>query len=157
MERYDKFNSLFWFGLGLVIIYGGCKIGLGKLNSPGGGLFVLVLGVFLSFLALIFFISSCTRKLKDTGSSIRLWAGLKWKHPIYILIALVIYTLVTPKVGYILATTSLMLFLFGLFERHKWKWAIGGAILTGALSYLVFGLWLQVRFPRGIIEVLIGY
>jgi len=157
MEKYDKFTSIFWLGLGLVIIYGACKIGLGRLSNPGGGLFVLVLGIFLSCLALIIFISSRTRKLKDTDYDISLWVGLKWQYPIYILTALFIYTLITPKVGYIPATTFLMLFLFALFEHHKWKLAISEAILAGLLSYLVFGPWLQVRLPRGVLEVLFGF
>lgn len=157
MEKYDKFSSIFWFGLGLVIIYGACEIGLGRLNSPGGGLFIFVLGVFLALLALIILISSWAREIKDTGSRASLWAGLKWKYPVYILAGLLIYILIIPKFGYILATIFLMLFLFGLFEHHKWKVVILEAIICGLVSYFVFGPWLQVRLPRGVLEILIGF
>ena len=157
MEKYDRFGSLFWFVLGLGIIYGGCKIGVGRLSHPGGGLFILVLGLALSLLAAMIFVGSVAKKMQDARSEIVLWAGLKWEYPIYILVALLLYTFIMPKVGYMPATIFLMVFLFGLFEHHRWKWVIGEAVLAGVLSYFIFGPWLQVRFPRGILEVLAGY
>lgn len=156
MERYDKFISLFWLFLGLTVIYGGYKIGLGRLSNPGGGLFIFVLGMCLSLLALIIFISVCSKGGKITESVPSLWVGLKWKNPIYILTALIIYTFIIIKLGYLLSTTVLLIFLFNVIERQKWKVVLFEAILSVLLSYLVFGVWLQIRFPRGIFEILVG-
>ena len=156
MERYDKFVSLFWLSLGLTISFGGYKIGLGRLSNPGGGLFVFVLGMCLSLLALVIFISVCGKGGKITESNPRLWVGLKWRNPIYLLIALIIYTSVITKLGYLLSTTLLLVFLFNVIERQKWKTVLLGAISSTLLSYLVFGVWLQIRFPRGIFENLVG-
>ena len=156
MERYDKFISLFWLSLGLATIFGGYKIGLGRLSNPGGGLFIFVLGMCLSLLALVIFVSVCRKGGRVTESVSKLWVGLKWRNPIYLLIALIIYTLVITKLGYLLSTTLLLVFLFNVIERQKWKVVLFGAILSTLLSYLVFGVWLQVRFPRGIFEILAG-
>jgi putative tricarboxylic transport membrane protein len=156
MERYDKFIGLFWLSLGLTIIFGGYKIGLGRLSNPGGGLFIFVLGMCLLLLAFVIFVSSYLRKIKDNKSVPSLWVGLKWKNPIYILIALIIYTLMITKLGYLLGTTLLLVFLFNVIERQKWKVVLFGAISATLLSYLVFGVWLQIRFPRGLFESLVG-
>ena len=156
MERYDKFVSLFWLSLGLTILFGSYKIGLGRLSHPGGGLFVFVLGMCLSLLALVIFISVCRKKEKVTESVSRLWVGLKWRNPIYLLISLIIYTLIITKLGYVFSTILLLVFLFNVIERQKWKVVLFEAISFTFLSYLVFGVWLQIRFPRGIFELLVG-
>lgn len=154
MERNDKFSSFFWLCLGLIIIYSAYKLRLGNLRQPGPGLFIFIMGICLSLLALGVFISSCRREIKGTQSVLSLWAGLEWKLPIYIFIILLIYSIIL-KLGYLLSTTFLMVFLFGLFERKKWKFVIVGAVLSVLISYLVFGVWLQIRFPRGVFEDLI--
>lgn len=156
MERIDKFSSVFWLCLGLAIIYSGCKLGLGKLTNPGGGLFLFFLGICLSLLALGFFIYSHRREKKNSQSVLSPWVGLNWKLPIYILISLLIYILIIIKLGYLLSTAFLMAILFSLYERPKWKFIIFATISTTFLSYLLFGKWLQVQFPRGVFESLIG-
>ena len=156
MERYDRFVSLFWLSMGLTIAFGGYKIGLGRLSNPGGGLFIFVLGMGLSLLALLIFISVCGKEGRVTESVSKLWVGLKWRNPIYILISLMIYTFIIKQLGYLLSTTLLLVFLFNVIERQKWKVVLFGAIVSTLLSYFVFGVWLQIRFPRGIFEILAG-
>ena len=156
MGRYDQYISFFWLFLGLVVIYGGYKIGLGRLNNPGGGLFIFILGVCLVLLALIILMHSCSKKLKDTPSMSTLLVNWKWKNPFYIFLALIIYTLVIDKLGYSLSTIFLLIFLFKVIEYQKWKTVIFAAFLTVFLSFLIFGIFLEVRFPRGPFEILIG-
>ncbi len=156
MARYDKFISYFWLFLGLVVIYGGYKIGLGRLNNPGGGLFIFILGVCLFLLALTIFVSSCSKKMKGTLSMSTLLADWKWKKPFYIFLALIIYTLVIAKLGYCLSTIFLLIFLFNVIERQEWKTVMLEVFLTVFLSFLSFGIFLEVRFPRGPFEILIG-
>jgi len=156
MGRYDKFVSFFWLSLGLVVIYGGYKIGLGRLNNPGGGLFIFILGVCLFLLALIIFVGSCSKKMKDTPSVVTLSVNWKWENPFYILLALIIYTFAIAKLGYCLSTIFLLIFLFNVIERQKWKTVMFEALLTVFLSFLFFGIFLEVRFPRGPFEILIG-
>lgn len=156
MESHDRYCGLFWLGLGVAAIYGARKIGIGHLNSPGGGLFIFLLGLCLLLLAAIILIASFKKEMKGSPSGPGLWRGVRWQYPVYILGALFFYTLIARPLGYILATLALMLFLLGLFNPRQWKSVIWQAVLVGFLSYLVFGPWLQVRFPRGILENFIG-
>lgn len=156
MGRYDQYISIFWLSLGLVVIYGGYRIGLGRLNNPGGGLFIFILGVCLIVLALIIFIHSCSKKLKDTPLMSTLLVNWKWKNPFYIFLALLIYTLVIDKLGYSFSTIVLLIFLFKVLEYQKWKTVMFAAFLTVFLSFIIFGIFLEVRFPRGPFEMLIG-
>lgn len=156
MQRYEKFISLFWLFLGFVIIIGAIKIGLGSLNNPGGGLFILILGTCLSLLALINFIRSHSKWIKSNRPMIRTWTDLKWEKALYIMIALTIYTFIISTLGYCLSTFFLLMFLFNTFEHQKWKVVAFEAILSVFLSYILFGILLEVRFPRGLFETLIG-
>lgn len=156
MVRFDKVIGLFWLCLGLVVIYGGLKIGLGSLRNPGGGLFIFVLGVCLFLLSFIIFMGARSQKGGDPCSVITHSADWKWKNPSYILVALIGYTFVIAKLGYCLSTVFLLSFLFNIIERQKWKVVILEAILAVFLSFLFFGIFLEVRFPRGPFEMWIG-
>ena len=157
MRKYDKYVSFFWLFLALVIIYGAYKLELGILRNPGPGLFIFILGIFLLALALALLISSCIKQINDEGSELRLWAGLKWQKPIYILTGFLIYTLIIKITGYCLSTFLLLIFLFNVIERQRWELVIFETALVVFFSFLIFGVFLQIQFPKGLLEILAGY
>jgi len=67
-------------------------------------------------------------------------------------LALLVYVLTFTYFGFLISTFMMLLFLFKAIEHQKWSVAVLEAILASIISFLVFGLWLDVQFPRGIIE-----
>ncbi len=84
-----------------------------------------------------------------TRSLGELWTGLNWKGTCYVVAALLIYAALLEKVGFLIWTTLLLIYLFRAIEPQKWKLAIGLAILASLLSYLVFDRLLEGQLPRG--------
>ncbi len=54
-----------------------------------------------------------------------------------------------------LSTMILLVFLFKAIEPQKWSVALGGALITSLLSFVIFARWLDVQLPRGILEKLL--
>jgi putative tricarboxylic transport membrane protein len=153
MGRPDQFSSLFWFVLGLAVIFLSYRLGLGTLTSPGPGFLPFWCALILSAISLgVFF----HRRLIPSGGESRtiqkLWGGVHWLRGVFVVSALLVYTLVFTSLGYLLSTLVLLLFLFKAIEPQRWTVAIGGAVLASFISFALFALWLDVQLPRGILE-----
>ena len=66
------------------------------------------------------------------------------------LVSLLVYALVLERLGFLLATFALLLFFFKALQRQRWLVAVGGALATSLLTYLVFRTWLGVNLPGGL-------
>lgn len=72
----------------------------------------------------------------------------RWSH-LYLFAALLIYVLIMPELGYVLATFLFLAFtLWGAGFRSFWKGPLIAAILTMGTAYL-FGELLSIALPRG--------
>jgi putative tricarboxylic transport membrane protein len=153
MGKIDQMSSLFWFFLGWVLTYLSHRLGLGTLTNPGPGFLPFWCGLFLSGLSLVVFLRGKLDHQKGRSKALRaLWAGMHWAKGVYVILALLIYTLAFTHIGFVLSTILLLLFLFKAIEPEKWTIAIGGAILASLVCFVVFSLWLDVQLPRGFIE-----
>jgi hypothetical protein len=54
--------------------------------------------------------------------------------------------------GFIVSTFLLLLFLFKGLEPQKWRVALVLAAATTAVCYVVFGVFLELQFPPGILQ-----
>lgn len=155
MGKPDQVSSLSWLIFSVAVVYASYRIGLGSLNKPGPGFLPFWAGVILFGLSMLVFVQS--RLIQQTTEKIslsELWSGMRWRKPIYILIALFAYELTFTYLGFILTTMALLIFLFKGIEPTKWFWAIVGAALVSVASFVIFGVWLQVQLPRGFLESL---
>ena len=156
MGRADQFSSLFWFVLGLVILFLSYHLGLGTLTSPGPGFLPFWCALILSALSLgVFFHRLLIHSGGEPQKIRELWGGVRWLRGVFVVLALLGYTLVFSSLGYLLSTLALLLFLFKTIEPQRWTVAIGGAVLASLISFVVFALWLDVQLPRGILERLL--
>ena len=154
MGKPDQLSSLTWFLLGVAIIYLSHRLGLGALTNPGPGFLPFWCGMILSGLSLlVFFQGNFSRQ---AGKSLReIWRGVRWVKGLYVVLALLIYTLTFTHLGFILSTTLLLIFLFRALEPEKWMFAVGGAFLTSLISFVIFCRWLDVQLPWGFLEKII--
>jgi putative tricarboxylic transport membrane protein len=156
MGKADQVSSIFWLLLGLVVVYSSYRFGLGTLARPGPGFLPFLCGVILSALsAFVFFQGRLAKKTNGEESIGQLWAGMNWHKPVYGIIVLLIYALTFVRLGFLLSTIFLLIFLFKGIEPERWLRAITVAVLAAVVSYVLFVVWLQVQLPRGLLERLL--
>jgi len=153
MGKPDQFSSLFWLVVGMAVIYWSCRLGLGTLTNPGPGFLPFWCALILSGLSCLVFLHRLLARTEGETRKLRhLWQGARWLRGIYVVAALLAYTLLFTTLGYLLSTIALLLFLFKAIEPQKWAVAVGGAILASLVSFVLFALWLDVQLPRGVVE-----
>jgi putative tricarboxylic transport membrane protein len=153
LKKRDQWTSIFWGGAGLYIAYEGYRLRLGTLGSPGCGFFIFLSGIVLAGLSLLLFLETLLRpKIERPG----LWEGATWTKGAKMMAALVIYVLVLKGLGFIPSTFLLLLFLFKGLEPQKWRVALILAAATTATCYFLFGIFLELQFPPGLLQSFLG-
>lgn len=150
MRTADISSSLFWMAIGLGICWGGYDLGLGNLNDPGSGFMFFWVGVIMACLSGVVLIQAARQKAVR-GEMKASWAGIAYKKVIAVIAALFIYAYLLNPLGFILATTLLMIFLFKAVEPQRWSIAILGAVASTLAAYGLFRLWLQCQLPLGLL------
>lgn len=148
MKREDIVSSLFWMLVSLGFCYGGYDLGLGSLHQPGSGFIFFWVGLIMVGLSLAILIRALRMEARGEGAKY-LWSGIqRWKI-FFLIIPLFIYSYVLTDLGFLLSTTLLLIVLFKGLGSQPWLLSIGEAILSTFVTYLIFGVWLGVQFPRG--------
>jgi len=155
MRYIDKWTSLFWAGVGIYVSYEGYNLKLGTLGSPGCGFFIFWAGIILTGLSLVLFFQTYLPPSKMARQQ-SMWKGLRWVKVIKMMTALLLYTLIFKWLGFIISTFLLLLYLFKGLEPQRWTIAFMIAAITTAVCYLVFGLLLELQFPFGVLQKIIG-
>lgn len=156
MERPYQLASFFWLGFGIYVAFSAYRLGLGKLRQPGPGfIFFLAAGllILLSLIDLGGILSGRERGGRTAAHREEpLWSGVKWPKVLLVLAGLSAYVLGFSRLGFLPSTFLLMIFLLQAVEPTKWWVSLLGSLLTLLISYGIFGLWLKVPFPPGILE-----
>jgi putative tricarboxylic transport membrane protein len=152
MNRQDQIGSLVWLFCGLLIVLGSLtSLRIGTMNDPGPGLFPFLAGLLLIGFSLTGFLKATFQKESGEKNIRQLWAASHWKKVLYTIAILLIYTLLLEKVGFLLMTLLLFIFLFRKIEPQKWRLVIGLSVLASVGAYLIFDRILQVQLPRGLL------
>jgi len=151
MRGLDKIPCLIWLGLGVFFTVGARKYGIGSLDEPGPGFFPLVGGVSLCLAALSHLVQLMRKPLCGARES-SLWGEAHWGRSVAVAAGLVLYAFAVDFLGFIIATFLLMFILFSLYDRTKFIFAIAGSLSVVTITYFVFSIWLNVRFPAGILR-----
>ena len=141
----DQVSTAVWFGLGALIAGGSVHYGLGTLANPGSGFITFLAALSMcvfSFIGLI----SATRK---GGGWKPVMKGARWQKAFLVMGALLVYTLLLPRLGFIPCTVLFIGFMLRAVKPQGWAVVGAGSILTALASYAVFELWLQAQLPKG--------
>jgi len=71
-----------------------------------------------------------------------------------VLASLFIYTWLMELLGFMIVTMLLFLFLLGIVEKKRWRFAALVSLIVTASSYLVFELGLESQLPKGLLGFL---
>jgi putative tricarboxylic transport membrane protein len=151
MNRTEQILPLVWIAVAIWVCIGSVNLQLGSFSEPGPGFLPFGAGLFLGIMAIIRLIQGALGQFEEEGDSP--WTKVNWKKVVLILISLFIYTFLLPWLGYLIATFLLMLFFFTFLKKMRWWVVLGYSLSVILISYLVFGVWLLVQFPRGILGV----
>ena len=156
MKHRVPTDGLFWVILGIGLCLGSVKLKLGDFHTPGPGFLPFLSGVSLGIFGLILTLSGVFAKSDEEAASEKSRTKLDWKrllNPLITLFILLVYLLLLEPLGFILTTFICLLFWFKLSEPKKWVMPLVLSVSTSILSYLLFSVWLQCQFPKGLIRL----
>jgi putative tricarboxylic transport membrane protein len=148
MRPSHSLVNLFWIGLGMFVMIFSYHLGLGRFNNPDSGLMSFLLGLLLVLLSLYGLITSLLKKTGDEPPQTKGWRQTSYGKIALVLMALVMYSFVLEKLGFVITT---WIFLFLLFKGmgNRWITTLIASTFTVFATYFVFTFF-GVRFPPGI-------
>lgn len=149
MNRSNRIQPIIWGLFGLYLVYEGMQLKLGSPRAPKPGFMIFWMGIVILILAGAFFLQSFSASAE--GKKIR-WKEVPWQRGVKVMAVLFLYVAVFHWLGFILSTFLLLLFLFKGLEPQKWGTAILISALTVGICYLVFGVFLELQFPPGLLR-----
>jgi putative tricarboxylic transport membrane protein len=144
VKRRDVGSGLFWLAAGAFVAWTGWDLELGSVNDPGSGFMLFWVGLIVMALAAAVVVGGLRG-----GAEAPAWAGARWSKVVLLVAALAVYAWLLPRAGFIATTTVVMIALFKFVEPQRWSVAIGGAIASALIAYVVFKVWLGAQLPAG--------
>lgn len=144
MDRRDLISSLFLLAIAVFVCTEAISLGIGALSSPGAGFLLFLASLALGAFSVLLIVANSLKKRPKTRI-LDMWRGVDWKSVVLAVSALVLFPVFLPRAGYLPTSFGLMLILFGLGRMKSWITATG-AVVTTALSYLIFKVLLGVPF-----------
>jgi putative tricarboxylic transport membrane protein len=154
LKNNDRITSLLLALLGLYVAFEGYSLKIGSLQNPKPGFLVLWAGIILAGLSLLLFIKTfrSTEAIRESP-----WKGVQWEKGLKIIIYLIIYVAVFKWLGFLISTFILLLLLFKSLEPQGWSVALLLSAVTTVLCLLIFGYFLELRFPQGILKEILRF
>jgi hypothetical protein len=152
MEKHDRWLSFVWLGLGLAQCFCSWKLGLGSVSEPESGFMPFLLGLIIIALSVFILVESFITLQKKPEARTSPWSEVDWKRILRVSLFLLGYAVLLPKLGYLVATFLLTVFMLKSGEPMKWSVCFLIGLLTSGLTYWVFVIWLSVPFPQGILS-----
>jgi putative tricarboxylic transport membrane protein len=147
----DQWSGLFWLITSVFVCVESITNDIGTPRSPGPGFIPFWSGVVLGMLSIALLIASIPKREVEKRIS-SLWKGMAWYRVILVLASLFVYTILLPRLGYLIATSGLLALLFRIMSRQSLWVQVVSVLLTTLASYLVFYTWLGVQLPKGILS-----
>ena len=135
---------------GIVLAFFSWQLDLGSWKMPGPGAWPFLLAVILSL------VGGWLALRPQPPIPSPLTSHPRWGRWFMALGTLFGYVLVLQPLGYIVATLLLLLVQLRWVEDRQWTSSLCTAVLGAMISFLVFGLWLKVMLPPGIIPIRAG-
>jgi hypothetical protein len=147
----ERWGSLVWLLLGIVICWSSIRLKLGDFRNPGPGFLPFTTGVILVGLSFIVFLQSGRAGEKAVSKPFLVDRQRAWKAALT-LVALLVYAVGMDYLGFLVSTTLFLAFLLWAVEPQRWYIVIFGSLLAAAASFTLFEILLKSPLPKGIFE-----
>ena len=154
MER-EKWSSLVWFGVGILICIGSLMLSLGEFRKPGPGFLSFFAGLIMAGLALAVHLQSRkTRPGAKKEETKPIWSdrqkGIKM---VLTVTALLGYAAAMNHLGFLISTFLFLAFLFKAIAPQRWSVVLLGSLVASSTFYGIFEFGLQCQLPKGILRM----
>jgi len=153
MRKSNRIQAILWALFGLYIMYEGFGLKLGTARAPKPGFMIFWMGVVIVILSALFFIETFTIPMQK---HIALGRGTRWFRGVKLMAALILYVTVFQVLGFIVSTFLLLVYMFKGLEPQSWGMALLLSTVTIAICYLVFGVFLELQFPPGLLGFILA-
>jgi putative tricarboxylic transport membrane protein len=150
MKTKELLVVIFWMLMGVYVSWASVRLGVGTLYYPGAGLMPFYLGLCLILLSLVLLFRLLLKRAKE-GESAKP-RSIRYAQIAILVGALVVYSMVIDRIGYIVATLILLAVLFWTAGTKK-VFAVIASIVTVAITFYGF-TYLGLRFPPGVLTIL---
>jgi putative tricarboxylic transport membrane protein len=150
MKNRDLVSSIIWIVLGGLFVAGALQQGLMRKGVPGPGFLPFLSGVALIF-ASLFVLIPALRQRETAGNGAFFPERDSFRKILLSLAALVAFGVVMEYAGFVLTTFFFMLFVTRIMEPNGWRLVTVLALLTAAMSYLLFVVLMEVQLPKGLL------
>lgn len=132
--------------LGLIFIYESLHLTLIQEGVPGTGFFPLLLGLLMTPLGFVIFISTVISKDKETIN----WPNRsKAQELLLIMLALSLYIFLMHFIGFAISTLFFCAILMRILRRLWWVNALIAGIIISTLLTIILDMEFGVPLPRG--------
>jgi len=142
-SQKDFWSGLMFIVVGIAFAWGATNYRFGSSARPGPGFFPFGLGLLMAILGGMVLFKAMTIET-DGGDKIGSFA---WKPLVVILGAVLLFGLLLPKGGMVVALPVLVIVSSLASDEFSWKGSIVNAIVLTALSYAVFVMGLKLTIP----------
>jgi len=153
MDKTDRISGIFWLIFSLLVSYESYKLGLGTLRKPGPGYLFFWTGVVIGILSVTIILRSFRSKRPDEAKE-TLFRKSNLMKVFLVLVSLFLYSFLMERLGFLIVTLFLFIYLLGVIEKKRWPFAIFVSLIVTAIAYLVFEKGLQSQLPKGLLEFL---
>lgn len=153
MSKADRISGIFWFIFAVIVTIESRRMGLGALHRPGPGFLFFWAGILLAIMSLIILIRAWITQ-KEAGAGGFIFGGQNVGKIVLVLISLFLYVLLMERLGFIVVTFLLFLFLLGIVEKRGWVLTILTSLGVTVAAYLIFETALQSQLPKGLLGFL---
>lgn len=150
MQKFDRYSSLFWILLSVLICYYSYRLGIGTLGNPGSGFIFFYSGIFIGIMSISVFVTSFA---KSDESQSGIFANINWMKIILTLSYIFIFAISLERLGFLITTFLLIGLLLRTIESKNIFIVIFVALAASLATYGVFELWLHIRLPKGIFGI----
>jgi putative tricarboxylic transport membrane protein len=154
MER-EKWSSLFWLAVGILICIGSLRLSLGEFRNPGPGFLSFFAGLVITGLALVVHLQSRKRRARRRNEeSEPIWSDPKKGMKIVMtVVALLVYAVVMNYLGFLLSTFLFLAFILKTIEPQRWSVTLIGSLIFSVAFYVIFEVGLQSQLPKGLLQI----
>lgn len=154
---WERIGSLFLIVLSIIVCIYSVRLKIGSLSNPASGFIPFIAGLLFGLLSLLqiieWIILKRSKEKVKYHKIIEEGGGPGGRNRIIIVITLLLaYITIMPKLGYLISTFLLMIFLFRIGHQIKWWFLLAFSFLITLSTYLIFDRWLSCRFPVGVLE-----
>jgi putative tricarboxylic transport membrane protein len=148
MKKYDLVSGLSCLLIGLAFTLGGFHYGFGFWRDPGPGFLAIIFGILLMLLSIG--LLGMTLVASQETAALPFWSSKGgWQPVLYSLLALIGYTLILKRAGFILTTFLFIFFFLRLVCGKRWIVSVAVAMIFSFVSYGLFSVLLGTPLPMG--------